>query len=174
MVDITERLQKQLDYLSVLRPMDEAPRVCGLDILAVEDIPWGRGQRRWRIINWNSGIGMCAYKSPCWMDSASTTSVPDEWLKGWVPLPNCLEREPTALVGEHTKVLIWKFTPENANNPNYTLTTPAGEYTIYGGTPGGIEVRLDNEHLQSGFGNYVKARDFCEDHFWSNSERGEK
>lgn len=70
---------------TTLRPMSEAPRIDGYEILAWEKSRWGF-PARWRIIHWSEGPHHIAYNK-CWVCSVSTLSASEEWYAGWVPMP---------------------------------------------------------------------------------------
>lgn len=71
--------------LAMIRPMSEAPKVDGHEVLAWQTSEWGFPPR-WRVIHWSEGPHHVCYDK-CWVCSVCTISIPERQFAGWVDMP---------------------------------------------------------------------------------------
>lgn len=74
-----------LAIVTTLRPMSEALKVDGHEILAWQKSRWGF-PARWRVIYWSEGPHHVCYNK-CWVCSVCTLSQDEDLFAGWLPMP---------------------------------------------------------------------------------------
>lgn len=82
-----------VSLLTTLRPMSEARKIDGHEILAWEKSRWG-SPPRWRVIHWSEGPHHVCYDK-CWVCSVCTLSQDEDSFAGWLPMPHDPVKEET-------------------------------------------------------------------------------